>query len=133
MEHQGSARIVVILLGCAVAGCNPRYDVVPVKGRLTYDGQGVSDMIVRFEPSVGRPSDSFTAADGSFDMCYTLDRMGVEVDTHRVTVIWAPPDERPGLKPSELQQKVLADFKNKGPLEVKVERPLRDFEIKLPR
>jgi hypothetical protein len=114
-------------------GCGSKYDIVPVKGHLTYDGQPVPDMIVRFEPQVGRPSDSFTAADGSFDMSYSLDRMGVEVDSHKVTVIWASPTDAPGAKPTEIQKKVLADFKEKGPIEIVIEKPLPKFDIKLPR
>ena len=114
-------------------GCSKRYDIVPVKGTLTYDGQPVPDMIVRFEPAVGRPSDSFTDSSGSFDMSYTMDQMGVEVDTHKVTVFWPPTDDKALAKPPPLQQKVLADFKKHGPLEVTIEKPQSNFEIKLPR
>lgn len=125
--------IFAFLLGGVIVGCKSKYDVVSVKGKLTFDGQPVPDLIVRFEPEVGRPSDSFTAADGSFDMSYSLDRMGVEVDSHKVTVIWASPTDAPGAKPTELQKKVLADFKEKGPIEVKIEKPQPNFDIKLPR
>jgi hypothetical protein len=114
-------------------GCNKKYDIVPLKGTLTYDGQPVPDLIVRFEPAVGRPSDSFTDANGSFDMSYTIDRMGVEVDSHKVTVIWPPKDGQANSKPSALQQKVLADFKTHGPLDVTIDKPQSNFEIKLPR
>ncbi len=133
MWLRGSAMVLLILLGFTFVGCNSKYDVVSVRGKLTYDGQPVPDMIVRFEPEVGRPSDSFTAADGSFDMGYTLDRMGVEVDSHKVTVIWASPTDAPGAKPTEIQKKVLANFKEKGPIEIKIEKPLSNFDIKLPR
>jgi hypothetical protein len=133
MVRPGGMFTLAFLLGWAILGCNSKYDVVSVKGKVTYDGQPVPDMIVRFEPVVGRPSDSFTAADGSFDMSYTLDRMGVEVDSHKVTVIWASPTDAPGAKPTEIQKKVLANFKEKGPIEVKIEKPQPNFEIKLPR
>jgi hypothetical protein len=133
MVRQVGMIIFALLLGCAIIGCKTNYDVVSVKGKVTYDGQPVPDMIVRFEPVVGRPSDSFTADDGSFDMGYTLDRMGVEVDSHKVTVIWASPTDAPGAKPTEIQKKVLANFKEKGPIEVKIEKPQPNFEIKLPR
>ena len=121
------------LAAALLLGCNRKYDAVPVKGTLTYEGQPVSGMVVRFEPTVGRPSDSFTDANGAFDMNYTIDRMGVEVDTHKVTAFWPPTDDKANAKPPPLQQKVLADFKQHGPLEVKIEKPQRNFEIKLPR
>lgn len=133
MVRPGGVYLFALVLGWGILGCNSKYDIVSVKGKVTYDGQPVPDMIVRFEPAVGRPSDSFTAADGSFNMGYTLDRMGVEVDSHEVTVIWASPTDAPGAKPTEIQKKVLADFKENGPIEVKVEKPQPNFEIALPR
>lgn len=114
-------------------GCGTKYDIVPVHGVLTYDGQPVPGMIVRFTPVEGRFSDALTEADGTFDMTYTLDTMGVEVDSHEVTIIWSPPSEERGVKPSELQSKAIADFKKHGPLTVKIEKPQKNFEIKLPR
>ena len=114
-------------------GCSKKYDIVPVKGHLTYEGQPVPGLIVRFEPSVGRPSDSFTDESGAFDMIYPIDRMGVEVDSHNVSVIWPPTDGKANAKPTALQQQALADMKAHGPLEVTIDKPLSDFEIKLPR
>jgi hypothetical protein len=133
MRRLATCGCCLAMFAAMLLGCNKKYDIVPLKGTLTYDGQPVPDMIVRFEPSVGRPSDSFTDANGSFDMSYTIDRMGVEVDTHKVTVFWPPTDDKANAKPPPLQQKVLADFKTHGPLEVTIEKPQSNFEIKLPR
>jgi len=128
-----SCKCCLVVVTTIVLGCNKKYDVVPLKGHLTYEGEPVPGLIVRFEPSVGRPSDSFTDENGTFDMSYTIDRMGVEVDTHKVTVIWPPTDGKANARPSSLQQKALADFKTHGPLEVTISKPDSNFEIKLPR
>jgi len=124
--------LIALALG-VVGGCAKKYDVVPVRGVLTYEGQPVPGMIVRFQPSVGRFSDGLTAEDGTFEMTYTIDTMGVEVDTHEVTVLWSPPTEDGRVKPSRLQRDVLADFQKHGPIKVTIDTPQRNFEIKLPR
>ena len=124
---------LLVLAMLAALGCSKKYDIVPVHGALTYEGQPVPGMIVRFTPAAGRFSDALTSADGSFDMTYTLDTLGVEVDSHEITVIWSPPTEAGGAKPPDVQSKVLADFKKHGPIAVKIEKPQKNFEIKLPR
>jgi hypothetical protein len=37
------------------------------------------------------------------------------------------------VKPSRLQRDVLADFQKHGPIKVTIDKPQRNFEIKLPR
>jgi hypothetical protein len=133
MTSWGKCGCCLVMAATVILGCSKKYDIVPVRGHLTYEGQPVSGLIVRFEPTVGRPSDSFTDESGSFDMSYTIDRMGVEVDSHKVMVIWPPTDGKANAKPSPLQQKVLADFKTHGPLDVTIDKPQSNFEIKLPR
>jgi hypothetical protein len=125
--------VVVASLAAVMTGCGQQYDTLSVKGRVTYDGQPVPDMIVQFQPEEGRASQAGTKADGSFEMVYTIDTMGVEPGKHQVTVSWSPPTDEDGLKPSELAQKVLDDFKAKGPIEIVVEKPQDSLEIKLPR
>jgi hypothetical protein len=117
----------------AVIGCGSTGDIVAVEGTLTYDGQPVPDMIVRFAPEGGRASEGRTAADGSFEMSYAMDRMGVEPGNHRVTVDWSPPTDEIGVKPDPLAQKVLDDFQKNGPIAATAEKSQSSFEIKLPR
>lgn len=120
-------------LAVLVLGCGSKYSTVPVKGAVTYDGQPVAGMIVQFQPENGRASQAQTGEDGTFEMSYTMDQMGVAPGKHRVTVTWSPPSDEEGVKPSDLAKKVLDDFKANGPIELAVEEPQDDFEIKLPR
>ena len=132
-QPRQTLQLVVLVCLSAALGCGKKYDIVPIHGTLLFDGQPVPGMIVRFTPAVGRFSDALTGPDGTFDMTYTLDTMGVEVDSHEITVIWSPPTENAGVRPAELQSKTLADFKQHGPISVTIDKPQRNFEIKLPR
>jgi len=123
--------VAVGSLAVVVLGCGAQYGTLPVEGRLTYDGQPLADMIVQFQPEEGRASQAGTKAAGSFAMVYTIDKMGVEPGKHKVTVSWSPPSDDDSVKPSELVQKVLDDFKTKGPIEVTIEEPQKKSEIKL--
>lgn len=133
MQWKAVGATALCLVGVTLLGCGPKYDTVPVEGQLTYDGQPVAGMIVQFQPETGRASQAQTAEDGSFEMAYTMDQMGVVPGKYTITVSWSPPSDEDGLKPSEEAQKVLDDFKANGPIEVTIEEPQDNFEIKLPR
>ena len=121
----------ILMLSLAI-GCNKKYDVIPVKGTVTYDNQPVPNMRVQFQPDDGRVSQGPTNEDGTFEMVYTAEQMGVEPGEHKVTLLWNPPNPE-DTKPDELSQKVLNDFKANGPIEVTIDKPEKNFEIKLPR
>ena len=126
---------VISLVGIAfvMTGCGAQSDTPSLKGTLTWDGQPVPNMIVRFSPEEGRASEGKTGADGTFEMCYAMDRMGVERGNHRVTVEWSPPSDEIGLKPDPLAQKVIDDFNKNGPIAAMIDKRQDDFEIRLPR
>lgn len=132
-RHNRSLTFFLGLLGAVSIGCGSKYDVVSIKGKLTCDGQPVPGMIIMFQPTEGRTSEAITADDGSFEMGYSFDQMGVEVDSHKVVISWSPPTDDGKSRPSEIQKKVVADFKANGPLELKIEQAQSDLEIKLPR
>ena len=132
VRSKGILAIALSMPLVVVLGCGPQYDVVPVTGKVTYEGQPVGDLIVKFSPTEGRTSEAFTAADGTFEMGYTLDEKGVEIGGHKVTVMWSPSSED-AEAPPELVQKVLDDFEANGPIEVTIESAQTDFEIALPR
>lgn len=125
--------VMALAVTVAIAGCGGGGNTVPVQGRVTYDGQPVANMVVKFLPAEGRPSEAATNEDGTFDMWYTMDEMGVERDTHSVTVYWTPATDDGTSKPSEMERNVLADFEQNGPIEVVIDKPQTNFEIKLPR
>jgi len=88
-RHAWLVAALLLLAGC---GGDP-YDIVPVSGRVTLDGDPVAEANVSFEP-IGE-GDELALGPGSFGMTdaegrYTLEtvdrRRGAVVGEHRVTI-----------------------------------------------
>jgi len=89
-------RLRSAVLTCALlTGCDGR-TVVPVSGRITFDGQPLADAIVLFQPirgtaNPGTGSIGRTDADGRFVLRQIQpDRRGALVGWHHVTILAAP-------------------------------------------
>jgi len=132
LRHKGIYAFAVSLLALAVIGCDTSYDVLPVKGTITYDGEPVPELLIQFAPEGGRASTGSVKADGTFELGYTIDQMGVEPGKHTITVVHESPTDEAGEVP-ELTQKALDDFETNGPIEATIDSPQENFEIKLPR
>lgn len=84
------APLAVLLL----VGCTDRpYDVASVSGRITLDGQPLSDASIRFQPQrrrdsaiVGPGSIGQTDAEGRYEMMTYKGESGAVVGDHRVSV-----------------------------------------------
>ncbi len=90
---------VAAALCVTAAGCGPAYDVVPVSGRVTWDGQPAANVGVLFQPVSEEPGDpgpgSFgtTDAEGRFTLrLVEPDRPGAVVGRHRVRI--TPPAQQ---------------------------------------
>jgi hypothetical protein len=82
------------------AGCSSsdQPELVPVRGRVTLDGQPLADAYVVFQSeSGGRGSRAITHSDGGYELTYLRDIGGVRPGKHRVyisTAIEGRPHER---------------------------------------
>lgn len=132
LRNNWLSAVAVGILTVLALGCGSKYDTVPVKGKVTYDGQPVPALILQFKPAQGRASQGTTGPDGSFEMTYTIDQKGVMPGEHEITASWSPPSDD-GSKPPEVVQKALDDFKAKGPVKATIDKPQEAYEIKLPR
>ncbi len=82
--------IAVLLSSSGCSGSSTRPDLVPVKGRITLDGQPLSKALVVFRSeSGGRGSRSITASDGSYDLIYLRGLKGAQPGTNTVTITTA--------------------------------------------
>ncbi len=81
------------------AGCGQSYDVAPVSGRITWDGQPAAHVGVLFQPMTEGPGDPGPGSHGTTDADgrYTLrtvepDRPGAVVGRHRIRI--TPPAQQ---------------------------------------
>jgi 5-hydroxyisourate hydrolase-like protein (transthyretin family) len=116
------------------AGCgrNDRpWEVVPVSGTVTYQGQPVAGVTVEFEPESGRPSQGLTDENGRFVLNYTIHENGAQVGTHKVTFTWA--DRFEGDRPTPLvEELVRLHGRNGEPLTVEITGETDDLKIEVP-
>ena len=78
-----------------VAGCTSREDLPDlgqVSGRVTLDGQPVSNASVRFEPEMGHAATSFALSDtnGEYELYYTQGVKGAVPGKHIVYIQTMP-------------------------------------------
>src|SRR5262249_30881120 len=84
----------------ALPGCGSKIQFVPVEGTVTYKGQALANVVVRFIPDadkgmIGPTSEGYTAENGRYTLrCQQPKSDGAVVGWHRV-VIEDPAEERP--------------------------------------
>ena len=93
MRIDSRMRIVLVALGCfacwgcGTAGGGAPAALIPVKGKVTYKGQPVTQGRIRFEPDgYGRPATGQIKPDGTFELTTQKPGDGVVAGHHRVTV-----------------------------------------------
>jgi hypothetical protein len=82
---------LVVTLGALVLlasqGCSSRgSELGRVHGHVTLDGEPLSDALVTFKPSKGRPSLAETDDQGMYLLSYRVDEPGARIGAHKVTV-----------------------------------------------
>jgi hypothetical protein len=106
--------ILVTLAGC---GKGDYPEMARVTGTVTYKGKPLSNMMVNFMPTAGRPSWGKTDADGKFEMIYDEDYKGVKMGHHKV--YFTPPATATiGGKASKASQKAIAEVAGLTPEEM---------------
>jgi len=126
--------IYVAMVLAMASACHRDSDhVVPVQGRLTFQGQPVPNIQIYFHPIEGRGSSGQTSADGSFEMNFTRNRKGALVGTHRVVLVHSPPPETStGEQPTLTTQELLKYLERVDPPVITITRPETDLRIALP-
>jgi hypothetical protein len=136
--------ILVTLAGC---GKGDYPEMAKVTGTVTYKGKPVSNMMVNFMPTAGRPSWGKTDADGKFEMIYDEDVKGVKMGHHKV--YFTPPAtatiggpktkgankaiaEAVGLTPEEMAEiRTKYGLEESTKLQVDVNKDPQYFDLKL--
>jgi hypothetical protein len=128
--------LVALVLFAGVSGCNSK--LVPLTGRLTYQGKPVPSTEVFFQPDDGsRRSVGKTDDDGRFRLRFSHNEEGVSRGRHTVCLKYAPSDDedqgKAPPKASKELQAVIAKYRDpaKSDLHVEVTKSGQDVEIKL--
>lgn len=81
-------RLLYWLMVSVLSGCtgNDGPELARVTGTVTRAGKPVPDLLVYFQPEVGRPSWGLTDASGEFKLYYTKEQDGAVFGEHRVNV-----------------------------------------------
>jgi hypothetical protein len=101
---------VLAVLTTSLLGCSSQYSFGPVEGRITRDGQPLSNFQVVFfpqGPNSGPRSTGFTDEDGHYRLQTDTGIAGAVVGPHRVCVIPPtpqPPEQPEGVRPRPSQQ-----------------------------
>ena len=75
---------VLVCLLMSISGCGGPdlpYEVVPLEGTVTYQGEPLEGVTVHFRPTEGRESSAISEEGGKFVMRYTHDVDGVQKGT----------------------------------------------------
>jgi hypothetical protein len=96
---QGCRGLIALAVLAFIAGCNQSpYELAPVRGTVTIDGQPFTSGRVMFAPAAageqrktGKPAFGLLAADGSFELTTYEEGDGAVVGEHWVTLIRLKP------------------------------------------
>jgi hypothetical protein len=129
--------VLTVALALMMSGCGGAR-VVKVAGKVTFRGEPVGGVTVRFVPEGARPSSGRTNDQGEFTLRYDRDKEGACVGRHAVAITYSPKtmDEQMGKKPGQLSpelQEVLrkyGDSRTSG-LEYEINQDGQFFDIQL--
>lgn len=80
-----SALLIIVVLACA--GCGEKTGVIPISGKVTYQGKPIANARVVFTPKAGgRPADGNTNADGAYRLGTFMAGDGALPGEYSVTV-----------------------------------------------
>lgn len=75
------------LLATLVTGCGGGPELVPVTGKVMYNGQPLPFGVVMFQPNAGQPAQGEIQPDGTFTLSSFKPDDGAVIGTHRVSVL----------------------------------------------
>ena len=77
---------IILAVAAAVVGCGSKPEVVPVSGKVTYNGQPIPYGNVGFQPVQGQPSGAAIQPDGSFKLSTFAEFDGAKPGSYKVKV-----------------------------------------------
>ena len=92
-------RVIALCVLLAAAGCGGKPELVPVRGRITLDGQPVKEVVVTFSPigdTQGNGAMGCTDVEGRFTLTDVRGSAGARVGEYKVSLYPAPTGSRPG-------------------------------------
>lgn len=119
------------LIGC---GKGDGLDLVNVSGRVTLDGQPLSEARVEFQPQIekGSPSYARTDSQGAFYLKFNADRDGALAATHIVRIsTFATPDDDTDGKVFFIPEKVPRKYNADSVIKVEVKSGVDPFQFDL--
>lgn len=125
--------LLMSLSGCG--GPDLPYEVVPLEGTVTYQGEPLEGVTIHFLPAEGRESSATSGEGGKFVMRYTHDVNGVQKGTGKFYLTM--PEQMGTLaNTQDSQSAALAEIVNKysrerTTLETEITEPDKNYELKL--
>lgn len=122
--------LLLLLTGCG-GGSSDQPDLGTVEGKVTLDGQPLSDATVSFIPEEGRTSTAVTDAEGHYELNYTLTTPGAKIGQHAVTITTFKAAADPDAGDEDTPEKVPAKYNKATELkkEVTAGKNVIDFEL----
>lgn len=128
---------LVVVLVSTLTGCGDSdpYAVVPVSGTLTYEGEPVSGVRMKFVPAEGRSSIAVTDGQGKFRALYRAGQFGVQKGS--VTVVLESNDSGGSVLGEETKAdrkvaELLRQYGHGGdPVEIQIDGEVENLEINL--
>jgi hypothetical protein len=106
--RRGRFIVALVVTGLIAVGCSQRgFELAPVTGTVTMDGEPLPHALVRFLPqegTVNRPSTGVTNMDGSYRLLYSAREEGAIVGPVNVEITTGDP-EQPKLYPETIPSK----------------------------
>src|SRR5262245_32840897 len=75
------------LLVASIAGCKPKSNVAPVRGKVTLDGKPLAQGMIATLPAAGRGASGTIQPDGSFELQTFGKNDGATIGLHKVAVV----------------------------------------------
>jgi hypothetical protein len=127
---------VISTVSASLIGCGKRdgLNLVDVSGRVTLDGQPLSEARVEFQPQIekGSPSYARTDAQGGFQLKFNADRDGALAATHIVRIsTFATPDDDTDGKVFFIPEKVPRKYNADSVIKVEVKPGVNPFQFDL--
>ena len=129
---------VLVCLLMSISGCGGPdlpYEVVPLEGTVTYQGEPLEGVTVHFRPTEGRESTAISEEGGKFVMRYTHGVDGVQKGTGKFFLTM--PEQMGGLASSQgsssaaLAEAVKKYSSENTTLETEITEPNKNYELAL--
>jgi hypothetical protein len=105
--------VAALLVACC--GCSKGSNLAEVRGRVTYDGQPVSQMKVELDPvGKGRQSVGYTDERGEYEIQYTMNQSGALIGRHTVVLQHYPEPSQKSVSVPEKYSKSEVEFEVHG-------------------